>query len=222
MNVQELVETLVDDGKWPTYRNSKALSKLEALAREAFERNTFDGYLSFVLITHQCNEDFVLILIKQAHLAMRICLVQHGFGWSSDRLPRLDGEMTGKLLNALESSLDFEGKKEFIQQYRNLNVARNKLAHKLIDGVDLKAIRRIATEVQRINRTLTDLFNDADEAFSWLFVETIGRRVLDEVLAKEIAQSKEKKVQLGFRELLKQLEKCRSDNPTLYDDRWSR
>ncbi len=75
----------------------------------------------------------------------------------------------GRLLNLLESTLDFEGKIEFIDACRAQNAIRNRLAHELLDGIDSRAIRKLAIEYKDGDEDVVDAFNEATEDFSWYY-----------------------------------------------------
>ena len=167
---------LLDSDKWPTYR-SRQHSKLWELAKEAYDRQTFDGYLSYVLITSQYCEDFARILLKEAQFTLQICLAAKKFGWHFPKKQtgtNLDGMMFGQLLDMLDHSVDFDQKKEFIEACKKLSTARNRLAHELDKGVlTLPGIAAIAKDCSELGTEITDCFNSADEQFSCFFLEAL-------------------------------------------------
>jgi hypothetical protein len=210
VNLFEIVEIMVDENKWPTYRNSRELTKLHAIADEAYNRDSFDGYLSYIMITHQCCEDFVLILIQQSQLTLHICLLQHGFGWrfhKSHTKKELEGQMSGKLIDILENSLEFKGKSEFVSAFKAQNSIRNRLAHRLVEGLTVEELRALANEYESTCRTLVDWFNDADEAFYCFFQETLGTKVLDGLVLRKIEDTTDAEEREKWQGLLNDLEK---------------
>src|ERR1022692_1796814 len=163
MDLFTLVDTLLDDTKWPTYTNRTILSQLRDWADEAYERDTFDGYLSYVLISHQVCEDYVILLLRHAQLSVRLDTASRTPCWSDSADGSPKAEMFGRVLRRLESSIGFDGKDEFIEACRKQNKIRNRLAHRLIGGIDLDEIRLLAQEYKNGNREVVDSFNDADE-----------------------------------------------------------
>jgi hypothetical protein len=192
VDVADVIDSLVDDGKWPTYRNSHELSKLESLANEAYDRSTFDGYLSYVLITHQVSEDYVLILLKHAQFTLSISLALHGFSWrfpSAQIGDKLEGQMFGKLLELLDNSIEFGGKERLIQVCREMNQARNRLAHRLVGGLTLQELASLANEYQEKYVELVDLFNDADEEFSYFYYVVVHDDGWDRLIRQKLSSA---------------------------------
>jgi len=189
MDVAELIYIVVDCDRWPTYRNTSELSRLEKLAREAYGRNTFDGYLSYVLMMHQVSEDYVLILLKHAQLALAVSLALQGFGWKLNATltgDKLDGQMFGRLLDLLDNSTEFDGKERLIRVCREMNQTRNRLAHRLVSGIELQELASLATEFQAKCRELIDLFNNADEEFSYFYSIVIHETNWDRIINTNI------------------------------------
>jgi hypothetical protein len=183
-----ILERLVDWTAWPTYRSTEQ-SRLGVLAKKAFQRKTFDGYLSYVLITSQLCEDLARILLKQARFTLQICVAVKGFGWQFPKkeLGRdIDELMFGHLLQAIENAVDFPAKKEFIAACRKLSQARNLLAHELDQGVSLTKIKELAAQCSKLAAELTDHFNDADDHFSDFFVKASHDPGWDQLLTKRV------------------------------------
>jgi hypothetical protein len=189
VDVADVIDRLVDDRRWPTYRNSHELSKLESLAHEAYDRSTFDGYLSYVLITHQVSEDYVLILLKHAQFTLSISLALHGFSWRFPSMQvgdKLEGQMFGKLLELLENSIEFGGKERLIQVCREMNQTRNRLAHHLVAGLTLQELASLANEYQEKHNELVDLFNDADGEFSCFYFVVVHDGGWDRLIRQKL------------------------------------
>src|SRR5689334_2287023 len=96
VDVYTLLEILLDAGQWPTY--SFDTNVLGRLAEEAFNRNTFDGYLSYVLLTNQICEEYARILVREGELMLLLQLVPRGFGW---RFPKQKPDQLGRNLEKL-------------------------------------------------------------------------------------------------------------------------
>jgi len=117
MELCALIDKLLDENKWPTYTNSHVLSELSGHAIEAFNRDTFDGYLSYVLIFHQECEDYAILLLRHIQFTLRLHVVPSRFGWPSARYEQpgvRENQTFGRVLRLIETSLDFDAKEEFI------------------------------------------------------------------------------------------------------------
>lgn len=192
VDVVEVIDRLIDTDKWPTYRNSRELFKLERLAHEAYDRNTFDGYLSYVLMTHQVSEEYVMILLKHAQFTLSVSLALHGFSWrfpSAQVGDRLEGQMFGKLLELLDNSIQFVGKERLIQVCREMNQTRNMLAHRLVAGVNLQELASLAHEYKEKYDELVDLFNDADEEFSYFYCVVVHDEGWDRLVRQKLSSA---------------------------------
>jgi len=181
-----LIETLLDHNKWPTYTNSSVQSSLGQAADEAFQRDTFDGYLSYVLISHQVLEDYAVLLLREIQFALRLNVVPEGFGWPTAKYEMSgvrENAMFGRILQLIENSLEFNQKGEFLNACRKQGKIRNRLAHRLIEGLSLEQIRDLAHEYKRGEREVINTFNDADDQFSWFFtMQILNTRWLDAIL----------------------------------------
>jgi hypothetical protein len=204
----ELIDTLLDDDKWPTYTNSTVLQELDKLASQAFKRDTFDGYLSYVLISHQVCEDYILLLLRHAQLTLRMHVVLSGFGWPTEKYeaPGVGMRtMFGRILELLDNSINFEHKKEFIEACHKQNAIRNQLAHRLLDGggITLGQIRSIAQTYEGGDRAVVDSFNKADEDFCWFyFMQRMDPR-WDHAIGEQIDRAKNESDRRRWEELRK-------------------
>jgi hypothetical protein len=183
-----LIGRLLDDQKWPTYTKTNALPDLGRIAQEAFQRDTFDGYLSYVLISHQLNEDYAILLLKESQFALRLFAVPDGFGWPTaayEKPGSREFDMFGRIMQRIANSLDFNKKSEFLEACRKQSEIRNRLAHRLIDGLSLGEMRALAHEYKKGKEEMIDCFNDADDQFSWFFtMQILDTRWLDAILVQ--------------------------------------
>lgn len=216
MDLFALIDMLLDDSKWPAYTNSKVLSDLKTWAGEAFKRDTFDGYLSYVLISHQVCEDYVLLLLRHAQFALRLHVLPTGFGWPLAKYEEpgvRESDMFGRLLQRLERSLEFEKKHEFIEACKNQNRIRNRLAHRLVEGIDLGEMRSLAQEYERGNRQVVDGFNDGDEHFSYFYCTLVLDPHWDAIIATQISEQVDTAEKRKWELLEHRLEQQRANSP---------
>lgn len=113
----------------------------------------------------------------------------------------LEGITTGKLIDILQNSLEFDKKEDFIQASFGLSQIRNRLAHELARSVKLERIEQSATKYRENYKELRGLFDIVHDVFclfykdekkddKWDFIleEYIGMLNADED-AKEIEVS---------------------------------
>ena len=62
MEIIQLIEKIIDSDNWPYFSDADRLDELDELAEEAFRRKTFDGFLSYVFITHQICDELLKLL----------------------------------------------------------------------------------------------------------------------------------------------------------------
>jgi hypothetical protein len=211
-----ILETLLDSTKWPTYSFDTA--PLEKLASEAYDRDTFDGYLSYILITNQVCEEYARLLVREGEFTLLLHLVPRGFGWRFSRTQtgaagaNLDKVMFGRLLEILEGSIEFDAKADFIEACRRLNEIRNQLAHQLSKSSSIDQLRQTAERYRRGYVEMVHLFNNGDDEFTWHYAlmvhDIIWDHIIEEKLASADAEERTKWAQLGQR-----LNKERANSP---------
>jgi hypothetical protein len=94
--------------------------------------------------------------------------------------------MFGRLLEQLENSVDFEGKQRLIEICGEMNQIRNRLAHRLVDGVHLRDLTLMADDYRAKTVELIDLFNEADEGFSWFYTLVIHDAAWDGLIMQQM------------------------------------
>ena len=115
-----MLDALLDNNKWSTYTAGLDTSSLDALAKEAYSRDTVDGYLSYILMTNQVCEEYIRVLIRHGQFTLLLHLVPRGFDWNFARhqATKLTKLMYGQLLDVLENSIEFQFKKRIHQEMR--------------------------------------------------------------------------------------------------------
>lgn len=171
MDLYKLIEQITDPKLWPDFKNDKRLEELEKLSEDAFSRETFDGYLSYVLITHQICEDLIRLLITESRFTLYLYLVPDDFDYKfskKDDNSDLDNLMFGQLLDKLDHSLEFDNKEHFIEKCRELNQTRKSFVHELTK-IDLDKIAERAKNYSDKYKDLIKLFYDIDDNFRLFF-----------------------------------------------------
>jgi hypothetical protein len=168
MDLFELIKTITITENWPYFSDAERLDELNGLAEEAFKRETFDGYLSYVFITHQICDELIRLLIIHTRFTLQLYLIPDGFDYkfsNSDDNKDIENLMTGKLLEILKNSLEFDQKEEFIQTCLELSQIRNRLAHELTRKVKLGKIKNSASKYRQKFIALEELFDEIHDIF---------------------------------------------------------
>ena len=185
----DALDALLDYRKLPTYTPDTDYDRIDGLAEQAYQRDTFDGYLSYVLMANQVCEEYTRVLVRHAQFFLGLHTVTRGFSWtppSAQTGRHLNEVMFGRLLELLEHSVDFGNKKEWIETCRALNQIRNRMAHQIGRNATLEDIRQSAEQFKRRYDTVVHLFNDADEEFSWHYFEMVHDVMFDTIIAFEL------------------------------------
>jgi hypothetical protein len=185
----EVLEALLDHTKIPTYTPDLNSDKIHYLAQEAYERDTFDGYLSYVLMANQVCEEYTRVLVRHTQFLLRLHTVTRGFSWSlpTNQTGRhLNDMMFGRLLDLLRYSVEFNCKQEWLDTCTALSQIRNRMAHQIGRSASIEQVREIAEEFKRKYDTVVDLFNEADEEMSWHYFEMIHDVMFDTLIDFEL------------------------------------
>jgi len=175
MDTLQLVEKITTNDLWPGFKDADRLEELDKLADEAFMRGTFDGYLASVLITHQICDELIRLLISNARFTIQLMVVPNGFGikfGSKEDDSDLEKLMTGQLIAALDKSLEFEEKDEFLSLCKEMAEIRNKLAHQLARKVNLDDIRGTTEKYRTKFARAKKLFFQADDVFRLFYKDS--------------------------------------------------
>jgi hypothetical protein len=81
----------------------------------------------------------------------------------------LERLMTGQLISALELSLEFDEKEEFLKLCREMGEIRNRLTHELARKVDLGKLEATTDKYRAKNKRAEELFFEADDTFRLLY-----------------------------------------------------
>lgn len=207
MDILDLIEQLTDSDRWPGFRDPERLDKLDEIAENAFKRETFDGTLASILITHQICDELLRQLISQSRFALRLAVASGGFEMKFGRKNNdedLDGLMTGQLLQRLESCIEFDEKKRILSLSGEMSSIRNKFAHELATRVDLDGIRGTATKYRAKFTELEELFEIAADNFHLYFKDHRKNDSWDFQLADMLENGLEAEWEIRCRQVVKQ------------------
>lgn len=175
MDVLQLIEQVTTPESWPGFKDEDRLQELDDLASEALDRESSDGYLAYVLITHQLCDELLRLLIAHTRFALRLMVVPNGFDIkfsAKEDDGDLERLMTGQLITVLEHSLEFDEKEEFLKLCREMSEIRNKLTHELARKVDLAKLEATTDKYRAKYKRAEELFFDANDNFRLLYKDS--------------------------------------------------
>lgn len=142
---KNLVETIQDSSRWAEFNRPEFLQGLDNAARDAFQKQSLEGYLAAFLIYQQIAEDMVKNIIKLSRLYNQASVFPMIIEYRSLE----DSRFTfGKLLEELQS-LPHEDTK-LGELCKDLNKRRIQLVHKLTMKESLDDIKEKCQEALEI------------------------------------------------------------------------
>lgn len=157
---EALVARLKTPVCWPGIKTVEHLEQLQVLASEAKGRATIDGYLAAMLIVHQITEEFIKVLIEDAHFYTQLRLYPLPF--QSKKNSKV---MFGYLLSELKATVWFQNKKYIVEKAENLNKIRIDIVHGLTKPGALQAVEQNATKAWELYCSLSFLALESHMAF---------------------------------------------------------
>ncbi|MBK8335249.1 MAG: hypothetical protein IPL03_01100 [Sterolibacteriaceae bacterium] len=154
---EELVARLRSPNEWPGVGTLEHLDKLSKLAGEAMNRATTDGYLAAMLIIHQITEEFIKVLIDDAHFYTQLRL--YPLPLELTRIKK--NRMFGQCLSDLKSTVWFQKKKYIVDKAERLNAIRISIVHGLTRPGALTVVERDVNEAWKLYAELSFLALEA-------------------------------------------------------------
>ncbi|HVG29079.1 MAG TPA: hypothetical protein VM864_05105 [Pyrinomonadaceae bacterium] len=71
----ELIATVRDSSKWPSFEKPLFLDELADVADNAVDKGSIEGYLASLLIYHQLTEEMVRLLLKDAQFFVQLSVL---------------------------------------------------------------------------------------------------------------------------------------------------
>lgn len=159
-----LIEKIQNSEQWPDFQKADFLGELDGIAEDAFLYNTIYGYLSSVLIYHQLAEEVIKLVLENAKFFIQLSVFPMQMNF-----PEKKNRMFGKLLEELESTVEFEQKEAILQKSRKLNEIRIQLVHKLTKQKKLRDIKGYALKVKDLFYEIFTLSQKANMDFHRIF-----------------------------------------------------
>lgn len=172
----DIVSKIVERSKWPTFENADHLAELDGLADDANGRGTFEGYLAALAIYHQLCDEMARLLVKESQFFIQLSCYP-----TDIEFPKPKQQMMGQVLTELEFAVEFEGKAEFIEKCREMNVLRNNVFHGLTKSVNLSALKGRLSEVSALYESIFSLFTNSHDWFCLCFKDFRKDVFIDEI-----------------------------------------
>lgn len=164
-NEEEVIQRISNKRQWPNIKAFRIV-KLIRIAEKAYSQNSVDGRISSILIYHQIVEEFLRNLLELSNL-----YVQAKIWPSRIELKVKDIMMFGQLIQAHNSSIHFEGKKELLNKSKTFNQTRIKYVHKLLAFETTEEVLEASNEIHEIFYSILDLYLKGRDHIEGLLTE---------------------------------------------------
>ncbi|MBC7750625.1 MAG: hypothetical protein H7Z73_02745 [Candidatus Saccharibacteria bacterium] len=159
-----LIITIRDSDKWPSFDRPDFLNELDEIANEALPKNTVEGYLASLLIFHQLSEELVRLLLKDAQFLIQLAIFPAEIQFTEKK--KL---MYGQLIEELKCTISFNDKNEFIEKCLRLNQYRIDIVHRLTRRDSLADLEVQILKVKELYDELFTLFEAIHDNFRLSF-----------------------------------------------------
>jgi hypothetical protein len=161
--LDEIVERIMDNEKWPNIELPENLELLNEMADESFAVGTFSGMLSAVLMYHQLVEAMCLHVLESCHF-----LIQLSIHPATINFTRATNKMLGSHLNELKNTISFPQKEAFLEKVAAFNAIRNEVVHRMRKN-NLDQISRQLRESKSIFDEIFELYDEIQDDFRVTF-----------------------------------------------------
>jgi hypothetical protein len=160
----DLIRTIKDSNKWPSFDRPDFLIELNVLADDALSKNTIEGCLAALLIYHQICEEMVRLLLDDSHFFIQLSIFP-----SEITFPKKNKAMFGQNLDELKSTVSFDGKDNFVKKCDELNALRIEIVHKLTRQSTLQGINSQLAKTRVLFDEIYQLFDVAHDTWRVAF-----------------------------------------------------
>ena len=161
---KNLITTVRDSDKWPSFERPGFLNELDEIATEALSKNSTEGYLASLLIFHQLCEETIRLLLKDAQFFIQLSVFP-----AEIIFPEKKKLMFGQLIEELKSTISFEGKDKFLKSCMELNNHRIDIVHRLTKRSSLADLKAQLLKVKKLYDEIYELFDDIHDWFRLCF-----------------------------------------------------
>ena len=160
----DLIATIRDSSKWPSFERPLFLDELADVADDAFAKSSIEGYLASLLIYHQLSEEMVRLLLKDTQFFVQLSVFP-----AEILFPEKKRLMFGQLIDELKAMISFKGKEEFIGKCMELNNHRIDIVHRLTKRSSLSDVGTQIAQVKKLYYEIYDLFDGIHDWFRLSF-----------------------------------------------------
>lgn len=171
-----IVSKIRDRSQWPCFENSDHLADLDALADDANGLGTLEGYLAALAIYHQLCDEMAKLLVKDSQFFIQLSCYP-----AEIRFPAPKQQMAGQVLAQLEFSVEFEGKRTFIEKCYEMNALRNNVFHGLTKQTSLPELKNRLVTISALYEETYELFEASHDWFQLCFKDFKKDRFIDEI-----------------------------------------
>lgn len=154
----------MDSSQWPCIENSDQLEVLNEIADSTFNTETFEGYISAILIYHQIIESMIIHLLEDCCFFIQLSVYPLEYKHKIEK-----DKMMGAYIKELKSTLEFENKQLFISKCMEFNKIRNNIVHGITKKRDLSDINENAKNGKIIFNIVFELYDDIQDWFRVCF-----------------------------------------------------
>ena len=156
------IEEKLHSGEWPNYCNPQRMAELDNLADDALSISKIDATtcIASILILQQMTEELLKVLLDSSRFVIQVRLLPLEISFNP-----LKKAMFGEIVKQIESTINFQHKKEIIELANRMNTTRIEIAHKLIEKDNLADLQIKAIEARNNFEKFLTLY---DLAYGWI------------------------------------------------------
>jgi hypothetical protein len=161
---ENLLSRIRNSDDWPAFERPDFLDELNAVADNAFSKDSIEGYLASMLIYHQVSEEMLRLLISDTQFFIQLAVFPAELNFPTQ------SKMTyGDVIKYLTDAISFKNKEELIYKAQELNRIRIELVHKLTSQTGLADIKNFVVVAKAIHDEMFRLFEEAHDYFRVCF-----------------------------------------------------
>lgn len=161
--MDKILSKIMNSDNWPEISLPENLDLLNEIANSSYNEKTFSGMVAATMIYQQIIEAMCLHIIENCHFEIQLHIYPSTISFKIDK-----NKMLGFYLNMLESTIDFEGKTEFINKVKEFNNFRNKIVHEMRkDNID--SLTKELYDSKKYFDDIFDLYDQIQDEFRVMF-----------------------------------------------------
>lgn len=161
--MDEIVERIMDNKKWPNIELPENLELLNQIADESYSTGTFSGMLSAILMYHQLIEAMCLHLLEDCYFQIQLSVYP-----ATIHFPIPANRILGTYINELRNTVSFHEKDLFLEKIASFNAIRNEAVHKMRKN-NLDAISQSLQDAKDLFNEIFNLYDEIQDEFRMIF-----------------------------------------------------